>query len=93
MGFYAVAVGKVCGIYATWELCEAQTKGYSNAKYKKFSTEAAATAFIEEHRIAPTAKRTREVTPPRPSETTPPKITHTSPRTKKSPSGPRTAEE
>ena len=93
MGFYAVAVGRVCGIYATWDLCEAQTKGYSNAKYKKFSTEAAATAFIEEYRIAPTAKRTRETTPSRPSETTPPKITNTSFRTTKSLSGPRTNEE
>lgn len=31
--FYAVKVGKIPGIYSTWNECEAQVKGVSGAKY------------------------------------------------------------
>lgn len=36
--FYAVKEGKTSGIYSTWSECEEQTKGFSGAKYKAFST-------------------------------------------------------
>uniref|UniRef100_A0A336LL17 Ribonuclease H n=1 Tax=Culicoides sonorensis TaxID=179676 RepID=A0A336LL17_CULSO len=35
MPFYAVANGKIPGIYKTWAECENQVKGFSGAKYKK----------------------------------------------------------
>uniref|UniRef100_A0A336MY29 Ribonuclease H n=1 Tax=Culicoides sonorensis TaxID=179676 RepID=A0A336MY29_CULSO len=35
MPFYAVANGKIPGIYKTWTECENQVKGFSGAKYKK----------------------------------------------------------
>lgn len=40
--FYTVWVGRVPGIYATWEECKAQTMGFEGAKYKSFPTEAEA---------------------------------------------------
>eukprot|EP00116_Pleurobrachia_bachei_P005994 sb/3466256/ len=46
VGFYAVAVGRVPGIYSTWAECQAQTTGFSKAKYKKFPTNAEAQAFV-----------------------------------------------
>ncbi|KAF6205528.1 hypothetical protein GE061_019701 [Apolygus lucorum] len=47
---YAVAVGHKPGIYDTWADCSAQIKGCKGAKFKKFSTEEEAQAFIDEHR-------------------------------------------
>ncbi|XP_004922968.1 ribonuclease H1 [Bombyx mori] len=38
MPFYAVAKGRTSGIFMTWADCEAQVKGFSGAKYKKFDT-------------------------------------------------------
>ena len=43
---YAVAVGRIPGKYPTWVLCEAQVKGYTDARHKKFRTEAEADSFI-----------------------------------------------
>ncbi|KAF5368515.1 hypothetical protein D9758_002392 [Tetrapyrgos nigripes] len=34
--FYAVSVGRVPGIYETWDECTAQVKGYPGARYKLF---------------------------------------------------------
>lgn len=34
--YYAVQVGKIPGIYGTWDECKAQTEGVSGAKYKSF---------------------------------------------------------
>lgn len=36
--YYAVQVGKIPGIYGTWDECKAQTEGVSGAKYKSFSS-------------------------------------------------------
>ena len=49
--FYAVARGKKVGIYKTWSECKAQTDGYSFPKFRKFTTESEAQAFIDEHRL------------------------------------------
>ncbi|KAF5323583.1 hypothetical protein D9611_005559 [Ephemerocybe angulata] len=44
--FYAVRKGFRPGVYSSWGDCEDQTKGYNNAKYKKFPTRAQAEAFV-----------------------------------------------
>ena len=46
--YYVVWNGQEPGIYNTWTDCQAQTKGYANAKYKSFSTlQEAQTAYEE----------------------------------------------
>ena len=49
MPFYAVARGKKVGIYPTWPECQAQVKGFPNARYKKFTTRPEAADFISEN--------------------------------------------
>lgn len=44
--FYAVKEGFQKGIYNTWEECEKQIKGFSGAKYKKFSNKNDALIFL-----------------------------------------------
>ena len=44
--YYAVRVGKVPGIYLTWNDCKAMVDGYPGAKYKSFPTIAEAEAFL-----------------------------------------------
>ncbi|XP_041974327.1 ribonuclease H1 [Aricia agestis] len=46
MPFYAVAKGRVAGIYMTWPDCEAQVKGFPGARYKKFNSVVEAEDFI-----------------------------------------------
>ncbi|KAJ9063794.1 hypothetical protein DSO57_1037167 [Entomophthora muscae] len=45
MSYYAVHIGFQPGIYNTWKECEAQTKGFSRPKFKKFKTFDAAEYF------------------------------------------------
>lgn len=45
-GFYCVKVGRIPGIYTTWQDCEKQTKGFPHAKYKKFPTFELANNFL-----------------------------------------------
>ncbi|KAL5501897.1 hypothetical protein ACEPAH_9158 [Sanghuangporus vaninii] len=54
-GFYAVAKGRVSGIFASWEDCETQVKGYAGARYKKFKTQREAEEYISSHSSATTA--------------------------------------
>ncbi|XP_028164561.1 ribonuclease H1-like [Ostrinia furnacalis] len=56
MPFYAVAKGRTPGIFMNWADCEAQVKGFSGARYKKFDTADAAQKFITDvvsHNILP----------------------------------------
>ncbi|CAK1548604.1 unnamed protein product [Leptosia nina] len=46
MPFYAVAKGRTSGIFMNWGDCEAQVKGFSGAKYKKFNTVVEAQDYI-----------------------------------------------
>lgn len=46
MPYYAVARGRSAGIYNTWAECEAQVKGFSGARYKKFDSPQSAQDFI-----------------------------------------------
>ncbi len=45
--FYAVACGRVPGVYATWSECEPHVKGFKGAKFKSFPTSAEAQNFID----------------------------------------------
>ncbi|KAL3694792.1 hypothetical protein R1sor_008443 [Riccia sorocarpa] len=47
--YYAVAKGRVPGIYGTWEEALVQVKDLFHAKYKKFSTREEAENFIEDY--------------------------------------------
>lgn len=49
--YYAVKEGKMPGIYKTWAECEKQVKGYSGAKFKKFSTYEEALNFTNSSEI------------------------------------------
>jgi len=44
---YAVAKGRLVGIFSTWAECSASVNGFSGALYKKFDTETSARHFIE----------------------------------------------
>jgi ribonuclease HI len=44
-GYYAVRVGKVPGVYGSWEECSAQVLGFKGSVYKKFGTQGEASAF------------------------------------------------
>lgn len=46
MSFYAVAKGRIVGIYNTWTECSAQVNGYSGGIYKKFKTKPEAEKFV-----------------------------------------------
>lgn len=46
MKYYAVKVGKVPGIYYTWNECKEQVNGYKGACYKSFDSLSKAEAFI-----------------------------------------------
>ncbi|KAJ3518011.1 hypothetical protein NLJ89_g133 [Agrocybe chaxingu] len=45
-GFYAVHKGRIPGVYTTWTECEAQIKGFPDAKYKKFPNQNLAQDFV-----------------------------------------------
>lgn len=57
--FYAVRVGKQPGVYATWDECETQVKGFGGAIYKKFTTQQEANAFIAGGSSESSSKKTR----------------------------------
>lgn len=46
--FYAVVCGHKPGIYESWEECQKQISGYSDAVFKKFKTKIEAEKYIEE---------------------------------------------
>ncbi len=45
--YYAVKVGLAPGIYTTWAECEANVKGYSNAKFEGFKELSEAEAYMD----------------------------------------------
>lgn len=44
--WYAVAVGRRCGIFADWSSAEAQVKGFAGARYQSFASEEEAKAWL-----------------------------------------------
>lgn len=61
MKYYAVARGKVPGIYHTWPEAQAQITGFSGAKFMKFDTESEANVFLNS--FAKPAKTTKTKKP------------------------------
>ena len=50
MSFYAVANGRIPGIFLNWNECNNSVKGYKNALYKKFDTREEAEYFIQSNK-------------------------------------------
>lgn len=46
--YIAVATGRTPGVYKSWEKAQPSVSGYSGARYKGFSTQAAAREFVAE---------------------------------------------
>ena len=46
MKYYAVRVGRKCGVFKSWAECEAQTKGFKGAEHKSFKTLVEAQEFV-----------------------------------------------
>lgn len=46
MSYYAVRIGKVPGIYLTWDECKKNVIGFNGAVYRKFETEEEANEFM-----------------------------------------------
>ena len=44
--YYAVRVGKVPGIYQTWDECKKNVHGFPAAEYKSFPSEEEAKAYM-----------------------------------------------
>jgi ribonuclease HI len=63
--FYAVKIGKVPGIYSTWDACKAMVDGFPGAVYKSFKTREEAEAFVggAAGASAGTAKRSAAAAP------------------------------
>ena len=53
MKFYAVKKGRQPGIYTTWPDAQKQVQGFSGAKYKSFTSQEEALAYMEEQPQAP----------------------------------------
>ncbi|KAI9057956.1 ribonuclease H-like protein [Trametes sanguinea] len=51
-GFYAVARGRVPGIYSTWDECQAQTAGFAGNKHQKFSSLEQARQYLAQNGVA-----------------------------------------
>lgn len=51
MPYYAVANGKIKGVFLNWADCKSSISGFKNAIYKKFETEEEAHNFITERKI------------------------------------------
>ena len=54
--YYAVAVGRVPGVYDHWKECERQVKGVRPNLYAKFETKALAQEFVDSHAKSPRKK-------------------------------------
>ncbi|KAJ7070672.1 ribonuclease H-like domain-containing protein [Mycena amicta] len=52
MPVYAVKIGRTPGVYDTWAECEAQVKGFPDAKYKKQNSKPEAWAWIRGETLA-----------------------------------------
>ena len=50
--YYAVAIGRVPGVYRTWEECKEMVTGVQKARFKKFNTAIEAYSFISEIAVA-----------------------------------------
>ncbi|OSC96690.1 ribonuclease H-like protein [Trametes coccinea BRFM310] len=51
-GYYAVARGRVPGIYSSWDECQVQTAGFAGNKHQKFSSLEQARQYLSQHGVA-----------------------------------------
>ncbi|OSC97068.1 hypothetical protein PYCCODRAFT_1472108 [Trametes coccinea BRFM310] len=51
-GYYAVARGRVPGIYSSWDECQAQTAGFAGNKHQKFSPLEQARQYLSQHGVS-----------------------------------------
>jgi len=49
---YAVAIGRVPGVYYSWDEAQAQVDGFSGAKYHRCKTKEDAEAFLAKYEVA-----------------------------------------
>jgi viroplasmin and RNaseH domain-containing protein len=49
MPHYAVARGKITGVFTTWAECSNQVQGFKGAMFKKFDLESEAAEFVAKH--------------------------------------------
>jgi len=54
MKIYAVKCGRKMGKFSSWAECEAQVKGFSGAKYKSFTNEMDADAYLDGDNVSKT---------------------------------------
>ncbi len=52
--FYAVKNGKKTGIFLSWAECEEQVKGFANARFKGFTSQEEAAAWLDEKPVKET---------------------------------------
>ncbi|KAH9848936.1 ribonuclease H-like domain-containing protein [Lenzites betulinus] len=50
-GFYAVARGRVPGVYSSWDECQAQTAGFAGNKHQKFPSFELAKLYLTENGV------------------------------------------
>ncbi|KAL2675690.1 hypothetical protein Neosp_011880 [[Neocosmospora] mangrovei] len=50
MKFYAVAIGRTTGVFATWDETKPQVSGYSGAIHKSFKSREEAQEFVDQHK-------------------------------------------
>ena len=51
MKYYAVKVGRVAGIYSSWDECKAQVDGYEGAIFKSFSNIVDAQDYLDSEKV------------------------------------------
>jgi len=64
--FYAVSKGRKTGVFLNWDECEAQVKGFTGARYKKFNNVSEAEAFATG---IPVTSPTKPIPDPKPAVT------------------------
>ncbi|RSL99810.1 hypothetical protein CEP52_009474 [Fusarium oligoseptatum] len=51
MKYYAVAIGRITGVFETWDETKSQVNGYSGARHKSFKSREEAQEFVNQHKI------------------------------------------
>lgn len=59
--FYAVAVGRKTGVFRTWEETQAQTSGFSGAKFQSFPSEHGAKQYLAQYKNPDSEKNEQKI--------------------------------
>jgi len=60
--FYAVRIGRIPGVYNTWEECQRQVIGFSGCQYKSFSELSNALSYVKGDPVPPTPQTSPLIT-------------------------------